>query len=412
MSEAASGPSPLRDRRVLALLVAETFSMTGSQMRWLALPWFVLVSTGSAARMSLVLVASTAAVALLGIPGGAVLERLGGRRTMLISDGSRALLVAAIPLLHWTGALSLPVLLAISFALGALSAPYFAAQRVIVPALVGEDERAVSEVNVFLQGANRLTMLLGPAAGGVLIAALGALNVLIVTAATHVVGFVAVALFLRLEAVSRGGERHGALAGLRYLAREPLLRTWGGAVVAGDAAFTAIFLSLPVLAFVGFGGDARIAGWLIASFGLGALAGNALAFRAVRRVEGLLLVAAVILFQALPLWTLTLPVGATAIGAALAASGLANGIVNPSLHSIITLRPPLHLRAQTMAALMTASMLAAPLALLLTGPALDAFGPRPVFAVAVAVQTLAAAAIALGALRARGVGHTVALPDA
>jgi hypothetical protein len=35
----------LRDRRLLALLVAETISTTGTQMTWLALPWFVLVTS-------------------------------------------------------------------------------------------------------------------------------------------------------------------------------------------------------------------------------------------------------------------------------------------------------------------------------------------------------------------------------
>jgi MFS family permease len=397
--------SPLRDRRVLALLVAEVASMTGSQMRWLALPWFVLVTSGSAARMSFVLAASTAGIALLGIPGGAVLERVGARRTMVVSDGARAVLVVSIPLLHWAGALSLPVLLAVSFAVGALAAPYFAAQRVLVPVLVGESESAVSEVNVFLQGANRLTMLAGPALGGVLIAALGALNVLLVTGALHAVAFAVLALFLRLEATPREPATHGRLAGVRYLAGEPLLRTWTAAIVVGDAAFTAIFLALPVLAFVAFDGDPRVAGWLIASFGAGAVAGNALAFRAIRRHEGLLLVAAVIGFQALPLWVLALPVTAVALGAALGAAGLANGLVNPSLHSIVTLRPPPHLRPQVMAAILTGSMLAAPLALVLVGPALDAFGPRPVLAVAAGVQTLAAAGIGLAALQARGAGR-------
>lgn len=404
--------SPLRDPRVLALLAAETLSMTGSQMRWLALPWFVLVTTGSAARMSLVLAASSAGVALLGIPGGAVLERLGARRTMLVSDGARAALVVAIPLLHWAGLLSLPLLLALSFALGALAAPYFAAQRVLVPALVGESEEAVSEANVFLQAANRLTMLAGPALAGVLVAAVGALHVLLVTAALHLLAFVALALFLRVEVAPRDEERHRALAGLRYLVREPLLRTWTAAILAGDAAFTAIFLAVPVLAFVAFGADPRVAGWLIASFGVGALAGNALAYRAVRRVDGLLLVAAVILFQALPLWALTLPVSAGALGAALAAAGLANGVVNPSLHSIVTLRPPARLRPKVMTAMLTGSMLAAPLALLAAGPALDAFGPRPVLAVAVAVQTLAAVAVALSALQARAAGAAVPVADA
>ena len=46
--------SLLRRRPVVALLAAEVVSTTGSQMTWLALPWFVLVTTGSATRMSVV----------------------------------------------------------------------------------------------------------------------------------------------------------------------------------------------------------------------------------------------------------------------------------------------------------------------------------------------------------------------
>ena len=38
-----------------------------------------------------------------------------------------------VPALHWSGALSFGALLFLAFGLGALSAPYFAAQRVIVP---------------------------------------------------------------------------------------------------------------------------------------------------------------------------------------------------------------------------------------------------------------------------------------
>jgi len=156
-----------------------------------------------------------------------------------------------------------------------------------------------------------------------------------------------------------------------------------------------------VLAFFSFGGDPRIAGWLIASFGLGALVGNVLAYRAVSRTDGLLLVAAGIGFQALPLWLLVLPVPAVAVGAALAASGLANGVVNPSLHSILTLRAPPPLRPQVMTAMITAAMLVAPVALSVTGPALDAFGMRPVFAAAVALQSAATVLIAAAAVRAR-----------
>ena len=78
----------LGNRSVLALLVAETVSMTGSQMTWLALPWFVLATSGSATRMGLVVTAELVAVAVFGVPGGAVAQRIGARRTMLVTNAS------------------------------------------------------------------------------------------------------------------------------------------------------------------------------------------------------------------------------------------------------------------------------------------------------------------------------------
>ena len=54
----------LRDRRLLALLVAETISTTGTQMTWLALPWFVLTTAGSAGKMTLVLASEAVGLVL------------------------------------------------------------------------------------------------------------------------------------------------------------------------------------------------------------------------------------------------------------------------------------------------------------------------------------------------------------
>src|SRR5438477_9448110 len=92
----------LRSRPLAALLVAEVISTTGSQMTWLALPWFVLVTTGSATKTSFVLAAELAGLAVFGLPGGRLLGRLGARRTMILCDGTRAPLMLVIPLLHWS----------------------------------------------------------------------------------------------------------------------------------------------------------------------------------------------------------------------------------------------------------------------------------------------------------------------
>jgi MFS family permease len=380
----------LRDRRIMALLCAETVSTSGSEMTWLAVPWFVLATTGSPTRMGFVVAAGVAGAALFGLPGGALLARVGARQTMLIADACRAPLVLAVPVLHWTGALSYPLLLAIVFAESAFFGPYFAAQRVVVPELLGEGEEVVGRANALLQGATRITLVLGPATAGVLIGVVGAATVLVIDAASFAVSFVLIASFLpRTRPVVRAESSGGVFAGLAYIRRDPLLRAWGSMMVVIDASWLVLFAAVPVLVFDEYGRHAAIAGWLIGAFGAGALAGNVIAYRTLRRFDSLTWASVGLLVEAVPLWLLPLPLPAVAVGAALCASGLANGLVNPALHSILTLRPPAAIRGKVMSALLTLSQVGGPLALLAAGPALGAFGARPVFAVVAAVQTVA-----------------------
>ena len=393
----------LRHGPLRALLVAEVVSTTGSQMTWLALPWFVLATTHSAGRMTIVLIAELAAAGVVGIPSGGLLQRLGARRTMLWCDAVRAPLVLVVPLLHWTGHLSFPLIVAVAAALGVSSAPYFAAQKVIVPELLGEDERVITQANALMQGAIRTTMLLGPPIAGVLIAAVGAPSVLLVDGATFVVSFALVGLFVpRRDLAPTADDTRGMLVGLRFIARERLLRIWIPLFVIGDAGWTAFFASVPVLVFERFDANPRIAGLLFAGFGAGALFGNFLSFRFLtQRVDGLMLVAASVPFQAAPLWLLPLSVPASVLIAATFASGLANGICNPSIHSIWTLRLPPAIRPKAMTASATIWSFGLPLGLVVAGPVLAAYGARPVLVGFAAVQTVTMLGVAAASLRER-----------
>ena len=394
--------SLLRERSVRALLAAETVSVTGSQMTWLALPWFVLTTTGSATRMTFVVATELIGLGLLGLPGGKLLARIGARRTMLLCDGARAPLMLLVPALHWSGALSFGALLFLAFGLGALSAPYFAAQRVIVPELLGEDERRISEANALFQGATRITLLLGPVAGGALIAAFDAPIVLVIDGLTYVVSFAIVAGFVpQRRPVADEKANTSIRAGIRFLVREPLLRLWNPIFALGDAAWTAFFVTVPVLVVARYDADPRVAGWLLASFGLGAVIGNVVAYRfLLKRVDGLRLIAVCIMGQALPLWLLPLPLPAAALSGALVVSGLANGLVNPSLHTIMTLRVPSSLRPTVMTVMMLVWAGTNPLGVFGAGPVLDAAGPEPVLVAFAAVQTVMMALIAVTAARA------------
>jgi len=391
----------LRDRSLLALLAAEVISTTGGQMTWLALPWFVLVTTGSATQTTFVVAGEVIGLALLGLPGGRLLGRIGARRTMILCDGARAPLMLVIPILHWTGGLSFALLVAVAFGLGALSAPYFAAQKVIVPELLGEDEKQITEANALFQAATRTTMLAGPAIGGILIGIIGATSVLLIDAGTYVVAVVLVAGFVpRREPIAQEDEHRSLGAGFRFIARDRLLRVWWPAFALGDAAWTAFFISVPVLVLTRFGHHAWIAGWLIASFGVGALIGNVVSFRFLaRRFDGFAVIAAFVLGQAAPLWLLWLKFPAAGLSALILASGIANGLVNPSLHAIMTLRVPPPLRPTVLTTSMVGWAVVNPLGLFVTGPVLDAFGTTPVLIGFAAIQTAMMAVVGLASLR-------------
>ena len=385
------------------LLTAQVVSALGSQMTFLALPWFVLVTTGSAARMSVVLAVQLLPTALLGIASGSVIARLGARQTMVIGDAVRAPLLAAIPLLEAAGRLSFGVLLVLVFLIGLFVAPYFSAQRLILPELVGDDEATVAQANAFVEGAQRLTSLLGPSVAGVLIAVIGAEKVLYLDAATFPFSFVMLTLFVpRRPPLPPSEESRGLFAGVRYVLRDRLLRTLGVTALFLNMFGQILAVSLPVLAYEHFGGSPRVAGAFFAAFGAGAIVGTLLAVRLVARFDPVRLGAFSLVALTVPLWLLPLPMPLVVLLAALALSSLFGPLVNAPLISMITVRAPAALRPKVMSAVLTVALLAGPIGLLAAGPLLEEWGPRPVLLVVAAGELLAALPFAAVAFRHRG----------
>jgi predicted permease len=87
------------------------------------------------------------------------------------------------------------------------------------------------------------------------------------------------------------------------------------------------------------------------------------------------------------------------VAGALALSGIANGLVNPTVHAFLTLRPPPAVRAKALTATFTASTLGTPLALAVAALAFPIYGSRHVVAVAAAGQLAAMSYAAIVTLR-------------
>ena len=383
----------LQKTPIAALVSAEIVSILGSRMTYLALPWFVLVTTGSAAKMSLVLAVEILPMAIFGIPSGILVERLGARTTMLVCDAARAPLLLALPILHAAGVLHFSLLLALVFLLGCFMAPYFAAQRVILPELVGEDETTIAQANSVIEGGTAFAGLAGPALAGILIPFLGAPNVLYVDAATYIVSFLLLAGFVpRRKPVAADATRHGVLAGIRFLLRDGLLGPLSCTVIVLNFLGAALSATLPYYAYHEFSGNSKVAGLFFTAMGAGALLGSIGAVLVVKRLAPLKLAGLAIVAMTLPLWLLPLDLPAAGVMAVLFCAMLFAPLVNGPVIGVITARTPVDLRPKMMTALITVSTLTAPLGFLAAGQLLEPWGVLHVFG-AVAVGMTATALV-------------------
>jgi predicted MFS family arabinose efflux permease len=398
--------SLLRNRSLGAVLVAELVSLTGSAMTYVALPWFVLVTTGSTAKMGWVLAAELLPVGLLGIPSGTLIARLGAKRTMNIADAARAPLMAAIPVLHWTGHLTFPLLLTFTFLLGCFMAPYYASSRLILPEVVGEDEQLVAQGSAFVQTATQLTQLGGPILAGVLIAWLSVPYVLVIDAVTYAFSFFVILVFVRAgKKVAPDESSRGVFAGLRYVLRDRLLGPMMAAAAFINFAAQGLFAMMPVLVFRRFDEDTKILGFFFSAFGAGALVGSLIAAQIVRKVPLLKLAGLAILGMAVPLWLLAVTLPWPAVIGVLAAFGLCAPLVNAPVLAILTMRAPGPLRPKVMTAVMTISVVIGPLGFLAVGQALQYVGMRVVFLAIAAGFTAGAIAFSAAVRRGDGTGE-------
>jgi len=72
----------------VGLMVAEAISLFGSRMAFLALPWLVLVTTGSATLTGVVTFAEMLPYVLVNAVGGPLVDRLGARRASISMDAA------------------------------------------------------------------------------------------------------------------------------------------------------------------------------------------------------------------------------------------------------------------------------------------------------------------------------------
>jgi MFS family permease len=359
------------------LVTAYMVSETGTAMSAVAIPWLVLVTTGSAAATGIVGFAQMAPYVALQAMAGPVVDRVGLRRTFLIGNSIAAVIMCAIPALHAAGKLNLAALAGLVAVAGAVRGVADCATSPLVPMTADLGAVPYERATGIYSGANRTALLVGMPTAGALIAAIGASGVVLIDGITFASAALILATFVPpsigrsqrpANAISLRGYAADLTEGLRFLRADRLLL--GLAISAAltnllDQALIAVLL--PVWAHdrvhraiaIGLVGGVLGAGLLV-----GVMAGAWLGPRLPRRMIYAVgqLIAASPPFFALAAWASLSPVLPLVL-----ICGVAGGVLNPISGAVMYERIPSQLQARVLGAVKASAWLGIPFGSLLGG---------------------------------------------
>jgi MFS family permease len=264
--------APLGESLFRSLWIASVVSYTGTWMQNVGVGWLMTQMTMNPFMVGLVQAAGALPVFLVILPAGALADMVDRRRFLLVTQGWMVLASGTLGILTLTSCVGPWVLLLFTFLLGLGSVMNDPAWQAITPELVPREQHA-SAVALNSAGFN-VARAVGPALGGVVVAAVGSGTTFLLNAAS----FFGVILFLYrwqrpTEASATPRRVWSAIGdGFAYvressLAKSVLLRTGTFSVAAAS-----MLALMPIIARP-FG--ARGYGVLLGCFGLGALIGAA-----------------------------------------------------------------------------------------------------------------------------------------
>jgi H+ antiporter protein len=390
------------------ILFAALLAGAGNGITMVAFPWLVLQRNGSALDASIVAMAGTIPLLVATLIAGAAVDYLGRKRVSMISDALSALSVAAVPVLALTfgvHVVNVAVLAGLA-ALGALFDPAgMTARETMLPEAAQRAGWTLDHANSVYEAVFNLSYIVGPGVGGLMIATLGGVNTMWVTAGAFVLSILAIST-LRLEGAGTPnrnalpeGVWAGVVEGLRFVWNNKVLRTL--AIV--DLAATGLYVPMESVLFPKYFTDrnepAQL-GWVLMALSVGGLIG-ALGYAVLSkysRRRTIMLTAVLTLGVAMTIIAFLPPLPLILVLCAIV--GFVYGPIAPIYNYVMQTRAPQHLRGRVVGVMGSLAYAAGPLGLVLAGPLADAAGLHATFlALALPMLLLGVVAVFLPALR-------------
>ncbi len=162
----------LSNRNLRLLVVGQFLSAVGDQFYLIAMPWLALEISGRALVAGAVLAVAGIPRAAFMLLGGAVTDRYSPKWLLIGSNGLQALLMGLLGLVIMIPFAQLWFLFAVAFATGLIDAFGLPAFNTMLPRIAADHE--LEGGNIYVQGANLASAVVGPALAGLLISAAAA----------------------------------------------------------------------------------------------------------------------------------------------------------------------------------------------------------------------------------------------
>lgn len=280
MSEYASqtttrffGPFPTAD--FFRLWSGRLVSQLGDRFYGLALAWWVLQRTGSAAAMGLVMSLSLLPEIAVGVVAGPLIDRWDRRSILVVTDVLRGAAVLGVTALQVTGRLTLRGVIVSAVIISVASAFFNPASQAVVASIVPDrDLPRANSLNTLTSG---LTTVVGPLLGALAVSTLGFTWVF---AANSLSYFASGLLEAGMSPSGGASERRDSLVGelaegLRFLRTRGSLLAVIAVIGVAHFFWGGFMVCLPVLARELAGDGVSNLGALEAAIGVGLLAGAA-----------------------------------------------------------------------------------------------------------------------------------------
>ena len=266
--------SPLNIPIFRMVWMASLASNFGSLIQSVGASWMMVSLSGSATHVALVQASTTLPIMLLALPAGAIADNLDRRSVMLCAQGFMLAISILLALFTTLGFVTPWMLLAFTFLIGCGTALNGPAWQASVGDMVPR-ESLTSAITLNSMGFN-IARSLGPALGGLIVAAAGAAAAFLVNALSYL-GLIVVLMRWRPDVPKRLLPRETLLvamgAGVRYVAMSPGLRTILLRAALFGLAAAAVQALMPLVARDLVGGGPLTYGMLLGAFGVGAVGG-------------------------------------------------------------------------------------------------------------------------------------------